>query len=484
VPSFSGSSTTGSTRERVGRISSTGGSRALLGPKFFLNKFLDMLRFTTRMDNNKKLLPVVLNPTNNNTSGPLPTTTVDPLSITQMLQPDIANLRRASLTATTSMSPDQGRNIGAPIDLQTRIHLLQLQQQMQQQMQQQQQVASLVTEMNSMSNASLIQRDDIALLLNLELARARLDQRNWNLSQYQHLSNSSTAASSRLLLQEQLAHTIIPSSVESSLFASRSADAESRALDMLINQQHQSRLANIGNVLQPPVMNSITRGIDLATILRLDELRRQQVGRQSESTVQHFTPNSHAMSPPNRNQDHNENVTSSAAHLLPRNCGSYNDHLQISIKRRAELSHKEEKEESHSGKIPIVRDNEASATQTKFLSSPGTSQSTGALKTHSNKVPTSKQPIDQLNNTENDSLASQDVSSANIEAYGDGSGSINETFPFKLYRMLVEAEENGDSDIISFLPHGCAFVIHKPKLFSSKIMLKYFTTGRLSSFQR
>lgn len=55
-----------------------------------------------------------------------------------------------------------------------------------------------------------------------------------------------------------------------------------------------------------------------------------------------------------------------------------------------------------------------------------------------------------------------------------------EKFPFKLYRMLEEA----DQSIVSFLPHGRAFAIHKPREFVAELMPKYFSTTRLTSFQR
>ena len=54
----------------------------------------------------------------------------------------------------------------------------------------------------------------------------------------------------------------------------------------------------------------------------------------------------------------------------------------------------------------------------------------------------------------------------------------------KLYRMLEEAERQGKEDIVSFLSHGRAFKIHKPKQFEAEIMQKYFTTTRMPSFQR
>ncbi|KAL7579747.1 hypothetical protein ACA910_021889 [Epithemia clementina (nom. ined.)] len=60
----------------------------------------------------------------------------------------------------------------------------------------------------------------------------------------------------------------------------------------------------------------------------------------------------------------------------------------------------------------------------------------------------------------------------------------NDTFPFKLHRMLEHAEKNGLEDVISFTPDGRTFAIHKPREFVASIMPKYFTTSRMSSFQR
>jgi hypothetical protein len=42
---------------------------------------------------------------------------------------------------------------------------------------------------------------------------------------------------------------------------------------------------------------------------------------------------------------------------------------------------------------------------------------------------------------------------------------IQETFPLKLYRMLFEVEKINKQNIVSFLPHGKSFVVHKPKAF-------------------
>lgn len=58
------------------------------------------------------------------------------------------------------------------------------------------------------------------------------------------------------------------------------------------------------------------------------------------------------------------------------------------------------------------------------------------------------------------------------------------TFPQKLHQMLSDLERQGQTDIASFLPHGRAFAIHKPRDFVKSVMVKYFRMSRFSSFQR
>lgn len=81
--------------------------------------------------------------------------------------------------------------------------------------------------------------------------------------------------------------------------------------------------------------------------------------------------------------------------------------------------------------------------------------------------------------------ASEDVSEEEeAEDTGREEDPNNDTFPHKLYRMVAEAEEEGNDNIVSFFAHGKAFAIHKPHDFVREIMPKYFTTSRMSSFQR
>lgn len=59
------------------------------------------------------------------------------------------------------------------------------------------------------------------------------------------------------------------------------------------------------------------------------------------------------------------------------------------------------------------------------------------------------------------------------------------TFPQKLHQILLNLErQEGGAEIASFLPHGRAFAIHKPREFVKQVMPKYFRMSRFSSFQR
>jgi len=63
-------------------------------------------------------------------------------------------------------------------------------------------------------------------------------------------------------------------------------------------------------------------------------------------------------------------------------------------------------------------------------------------------------------------------------------GGVTEPFPEKLHRMLQEAEENGEANVVSFFSHGRAFMVQNQVRFVAEIMPKYFRQSRMSSFQR
>ena len=80
--------------------------------------------------------------------------------------------------------------------------------------------------------------------------------------------------------------------------------------------------------------------------------------------------------------------------------------------------------------------------------------------------------------------ANEDGSSEGNLADSDDGKAGNESFPHKLYRMLFEADKDGLGHIVSFLPSGRGFTIHRPKDFVSEVMPRFFTTRRIASFQR
>jgi len=57
-------------------------------------------------------------------------------------------------------------------------------------------------------------------------------------------------------------------------------------------------------------------------------------------------------------------------------------------------------------------------------------------------------------------------------------------FPRMLYEMLKVVEKNGQTDIVSWQPHGRCFLVHKPEKFIKDIMPKLFRQTKYSSFQR
>jgi hypothetical protein len=63
-------------------------------------------------------------------------------------------------------------------------------------------------------------------------------------------------------------------------------------------------------------------------------------------------------------------------------------------------------------------------------------------------------------------------------------GGIVVSFPLKLQRMLDKLEADQNMDIISWLSHGRAFIVHDSDTFVEKLMPVYFNQTKYSSFQR
>ena len=71
----------------------------------------------------------------------------------------------------------------------------------------------------------------------------------------------------------------------------------------------------------------------------------------------------------------------------------------------------------------------------------------------------------------------------NIEKQSNASSSV-EKFPVKLHKIVERCETDGYSDIISWMPHGRSFKIHKRDAFVAQIMPRYFYITKFTSFIR
>mmetsp|Transcript_20417 Transcript_20417/g.33366 ORF Transcript_20417/g.33366 Transcript_20417/m.33366 type:complete len:610 (-) Transcript_20417:63-1892(-) len=62
-------------------------------------------------------------------------------------------------------------------------------------------------------------------------------------------------------------------------------------------------------------------------------------------------------------------------------------------------------------------------------------------------------------------------------------GGVSQPFPDKLMSML-DRETANHPDVVTWCPHGRAFIVRKPKVFTAEVMINYFRQSKLTSFQR
>ena len=58
------------------------------------------------------------------------------------------------------------------------------------------------------------------------------------------------------------------------------------------------------------------------------------------------------------------------------------------------------------------------------------------------------------------------------------------TFAEKVHHLLTHAEAQGYANVVSWMPHGRAFKVHRPAAFERTLCPRYFDHGRYSSFLR
>ena len=57
-------------------------------------------------------------------------------------------------------------------------------------------------------------------------------------------------------------------------------------------------------------------------------------------------------------------------------------------------------------------------------------------------------------------------------------------FPYRLHHMLEDAEKHGKQDIVSWMPFGRSFKVHKPERFVKEVASVYFNLKQYKSFKR
>jgi hypothetical protein len=64
------------------------------------------------------------------------------------------------------------------------------------------------------------------------------------------------------------------------------------------------------------------------------------------------------------------------------------------------------------------------------------------------------------------------------------SSSSRETFPMKLHRLLHKVAEDGNEDVVSWMPSGMGFKVHDQKRFVEEVVPHWFRHKQMSSFRR
>jgi hypothetical protein len=61
---------------------------------------------------------------------------------------------------------------------------------------------------------------------------------------------------------------------------------------------------------------------------------------------------------------------------------------------------------------------------------------------------------------------------------------VTKQFPWKMHELLEQVEQDGREDVVSWLPNGRAFKVHKTDIFVNEIMGSHFQQTKYKSFQR
>jgi hypothetical protein len=116
----------------------------------------------------------------------------------------------------------------------------------------------------------------------------------------------------------------------------------------------------------------------------------------------------------------------------------------------------------------------SNSTDTPIAASVATAAAIASAPQHDEQPSQSYQQV-QLLRTSRPSAATSLRNSSLVEEW---------TFPTKVYHMLLDVEECGETDIISFTPSGNALAIHDADAFIRQVVHRYFNHTTIKSFKR
>lgn len=79
-----------------------------------------------------------------------------------------------------------------------------------------------------------------------------------------------------------------------------------------------------------------------------------------------------------------------------------------------------------------------------------------------------------------DSSDSSEHSLSDKDQKSIAKGGVTTPFPWKLHNMLDDMADKGEHSVVTWQPHGRAFMVHKPKVFVEDIMHHYFNQTKVS----
>ena len=140
------------------------------------------------------------------------------------------------------------------------------------------------------------------------------------------------------------------------------------------------------------------------------------------------------------------------------------------------------REQSRSAPDQLNHDVEAAKTHGTML------QETPSMKVANPKDETSAKQLDEFASTHQPARPQESFQLASFSAELmqeiHSNASLPDTFPFKLHKLLEDAETEGHTNLVSWLANNRSFRVHDLREFEKKIIPRYFRQTKYKSFLR